>query len=260
MPLQFKDIGKGFPVVLVHAFPLDGAMWEPTIPAISGAGFRVIVPDLPGFGKSKVHPEISTMGHFAKEMSLMLDHLGIGSAIFCGLSMGGYALLALYRIKPHLFKGLVLCDTTSEADTEEKKKARFQLTEKIHDEGQAVLVNELLPNLVSESTFDENPQLVKRLSRLINAQPTGALCAALRGMAERPSSNDLMATIDFPVKLIFGSEDKITGAEASKWFQELIRESELTIIEGAGHLSNLEQPKQFNSSLIGYLSSLPLNH
>lgn len=260
MDLHYTDSGNGFPVVLIHAFPLDGRMWESAASAVVEAGFRAIVPDLPGFGRSPGHPKISSMDFFASEIEEMLEEEGIRKAVFCGLSMGGYSLLALFRARPDLFEGLVLCDTTADADSPEKRESRAALIDKIEKLGVANLVEDVLPSLISQSTRENGPQLVKRLSGIIMEQPPASVCAALRGMADRPDSKELLGKIGFPVKLIFGAEDAVTGEDAASDLNERIPDADLVFLKDAGHLSNLERPELFNSELISYLSTLNLTH
>lgn len=260
MDLYYTDIGIGFPIVFVHAFPLDGRMWESEARAATAAGFRAIVLDLPGFGQSPIHPDTSSMDFFASEIAETLDEEGIDKAVFCGLSMGGYALFELFRQRPAVFAGLVLCDTTAEADTDQKRAGRAAMIDLVETEGTKALVGDLLPKLLSPSTMEKNKGLVERLSEIIEEQSGAAVCAALRGMAERTDSKELLSNMDFPVKLIFGSEDAVTGQDAARDLEAGIPGAELSFINSAGHYSNLEDPKEFNNELMSYLTSLPLTH
>lgn len=200
------------------------------------------------------------MDFYASEILEMLEEEGIEKAVFCGLSMGGYVLLALFRSRPDLFAGLVLCDTTAEADSPEKRDGRAAMIRKVEDQGTAFLVDELLPNLISRSTIENNEPLVRWLSEVIREQPPSAVCAALRGMAARPESRELLSRIGFPVKLVFGADDGVTGKDAVKVLKDGIPETDLVIIESAGHYSNLESKPEFNRALISYLKSLNLTH
>lgn len=258
MDLHYTDSGSGFPVVFVHAFPLDGRMWDSAVSAVVKAGFRAIVPDLPGFGRSGSHPDTATMGHLASGISEIMDEESLGKSVFCGLSMGGYALFSLFRSNPGLFSGLILCDTTADADSAEKRNGRAAMIENVSANGSEALVKGLLPKLISDSSFKNEPELVAHLSNIICSQPPDAICAALRGMAERPDSNDVLRNMNFPVKLIFGKDDEVTGASAAKALEEGIPDADLVFLEDAGHYSNLEDSEGFNRELISYLMSLDL--
>jgi 3-oxoadipate enol-lactonase len=157
MKLPFEELGSGPPVILLHGFPLSRTMWQPNVGAIADAGLRVITPDFPGFGENTSFADINTMEDMAKGVAELLSSLKIERAIIGGLSMGGYVTFALYAAHPELFAGLVLCDTTSVADTDEKRKGRFELIEKIERQGAQALVENMLPNLIADSTKENDP-------------------------------------------------------------------------------------------------------
>ena len=118
MKLAYEKHGSGFPVVLLHAFPLSRAMWRGNIDAVTSAGYSLILPDLPGFGESRNFSDINTMADMASDVAELLDDLKIESAVIGGLSMGGYTTFELLRSRSERFAGLILCDTTSDADTD----------------------------------------------------------------------------------------------------------------------------------------------
>lgn len=260
MALSFREYGKGFPVVMLHAFPLDGRMWESNAASLAGEGFRVIVPDLTGFGRSEGGPMTVGMEYMAREVSETVASLGIPKAVFCGLSMGGYVLFRLYDIFPLSFKALVLCDTTSRADSDEKRESREKTAETVESEGSGVLVESMLPSLVSENTLNGNAQLMSELADIVRDQPSESICGALRGMAARPDSGPLLKDISVPTLLIFGKEDQVTGLDAADELLDGIPDARLETIEGAGHYSNLEAPEEFDKHLISFLKSLDLSN
>lgn len=251
MNLIFDDLGKGPAILFLHAFPLTRKMWTPQVAEISAAGFRSIIPDLPGFGQSPAFAGEPTMDEMAFEVEKLINHLKLRKFILCGLSMGGYAAFSLLRRIPEKLAALALCDTTHLPDTVEKQKSRFQLIDKIEAKGNAVLIEEMLPNLIAESSA-ENDALVGFLKKQLSAVKPESAIAALRAMAHRRDSTDLLAKIDVPTALIFGQEDKITPPQTAHTLQSEITGSELFEITGAGHLSNLEQPQLFNRALIDF--------
>src|SRR5690349_16208302 len=105
--LEYTDQGTGTPIVLLHAFPLDRTMWAPQLDPFS-ARFRTIAVDLRGHGGSRLSHAPYTLEDLATDVKDLLDHLTIQEAIFIGLSMGGYILMAFYRLYPDRVKGLVL--------------------------------------------------------------------------------------------------------------------------------------------------------
>lgn len=260
MSLSFKEYGSGFPVVMLHAFPLDGRMWDQNAETLAKAGYRVIVPDLTGFGRSEEGPTTVGMEYMAREVSETIATLGIPKAVYCGLSMGGYVLLRLFDIFPLSFEALVLCDTSASADSDEKRSAREQMIETVESEGSSVLVDSLLPKLVSGNTLDNKGGLMSELAEIVGEQSSDAVCSALRGMAARPDSTPLLKDISVPTLLIFGEKDSITGLDAANDLLEGIPNARLETIQGAGHYSNLESPAEFNQYLITFLNSLDLSN
>jgi pimeloyl-ACP methyl ester carboxylesterase len=249
MKIAFEEHGTGRPFILLHAFPLNRKMWEDNIEAVISAGFRLILPDLRGFGESVNFADIHTMEDMANDVSELLENLQIEKAIFGGLSMGGYVLFNLYRVKPEIFSALVLCDTSFSADSEDKKKSRFELIDKIESAGTQALIENMLPNLISDHTKNNNPELVSKLEKMFSETDPKAAVAALRGMAARADHEDILPLIDVPTLLIFGEEDKVTNLDVADKMHESISGSRLHLIKNAGHYSNLEQPEQFNKVL-----------
>jgi pimeloyl-ACP methyl ester carboxylesterase len=170
--------------------------------------------------------------------------------------MGGYVAFNFLNRYPQKVSSLILCDTTFSNDSDEKQKARYRLIKKINSKGSAALVDEMLPNLLSENSLHDNKQLVDQLSNeFINVIPQSAV-AALRGMAHRNNHQKLLKMIDFPTLLLFGENDNITNLETARNMKEQIKGAELKIIEEAGHYSNLENPVKFNFYLQNFLKSL----
>jgi pimeloyl-ACP methyl ester carboxylesterase len=253
MKIPFQESGSGKPIVLLHAFPLSRKMWQPQIEALNAAGFQVILPDLRGFGENHNFADLNTMEDLAKDVAELLDNLKIERAIIGGLSMGGYVTFNLYRLFPQKFAGLLLFDTNSAADSEEKRESRFDLIDEIEKSGAQALIDGMLPNLICDWTKENNPDLVEKLKAMFAETNPQAAIAALRGMAERQDHTNLLKNINVPTLLIFGEHDKITNLEIAEKMKSEISGAALTKIRNAGHYSNLEQPEAFNDALISFV-------
>jgi pimeloyl-ACP methyl ester carboxylesterase len=250
----YDDTEKGRPVVLLHAFPLERRMWRPQIGPLSEAGYRVIVPDLPGFGRNTEFSDRMPMDETADSIKLLIDDLRIERAIVVGLSMGGYVALSLYHSAPELFAGLVLCDTTAAADTAEKKASRAAQILDLEKSGSRILVDQMLKKLVSDHTVAERPETVDEIEKMMLAADPRAAAAALRGMASRPDRREMLKEISVPTALIFGEHDRVADLAQARRMEDLIPGARLFVIEDAGHLSNLEQPDRFNRALLDFCS------
>jgi 3-oxoadipate enol-lactonase len=256
--LSYTDAGAGAPLLLLHAFPLSREMWEPQLAALAGS-YRCLAPDFPGFGDSEPPPagEDSGMSGLAADAVALLDHLGIGSAVVCGLSMGGYAALALCETHPERVRALVLADTRSGADAPEAREKRLAAAREVEEKGSGVLVETLVPRLLGASSLEGKPELRQWLERRIAAAPPAGVAAAQRGMAARPDRTAVLAGLRVPVLILVGDEDLLTPPEESRRMRRETPGSELVVLPGAGHLASLEQPAAFNRALGGFLARLP---
>ena len=235
-------------LLLIHAFPLDARMWEPQIGAIADA-VSVVAPHLPGFGGSQDAGDVMTMGAAADRCLEALESFGVDRAIVCGLSMGGYVALELWRRAPERFAGLVLANTRAGADTEEGATGRRGLATRLLSEGSGFLV-ESPPPLLSEGASDG---LRARVRELIAGQPAASIAAAALGMADRPDSVGDLGSISVPTLVVTSDQDTLIPAEVSSPMAEQIAGAELAVIEGAGHLSNMEAPEAFDELLARHI-------
>lgn len=253
MKIAFEEYGQGKPIVLLHAFPLSRKMWKPQTDSLVSANCRVILPDFAGFGETSLTSDVSTMEDLANSVAELLDSLQIDKAIIGGLSMGGYVTLNLYRLHPEKFSAMILADTSSFADTDEKREGRFKLIKETESKGMQAIIDGMLPNLTADYTKSNNPQLIEQLEKdFLQTDPNGAI-AALRGMAQRSDHTEMLKNVTVPTLLIFGEEDKVTNLEGAKKLESEIPDAQLVVIEKIGHYSNLEDSESFNKALIDFV-------
>lgn len=238
-------------MLLLHAFPLHGEMFEPQWTALADRA-RFIVPDLRGFGGSTAPAGPSEMGAMADDMLALLDHLGIDAAVVGGVSMGGYASLALLRNDPGRVRGLVLADTQTSADDPAAQGTRERTAQEVMAKGPAALLP-LVDRLLGPAA---GPELRARVSRWITAGSPGGQAAALRGMALRPDGRDILARFGGPVLVVVGTDDVLTPPAKARAMADLLPAAELVEIPGAGHLANLEAPAAFNAALGRFLQRM----
>src|ERR1041384_8168237 len=212
--MAYTDAGIGRPVVLIHGYPFNRSLWNEQVTSLSNT-YRVIAPDLRGFGDSDAAEE-GTMDQMAQDVGLLMDHLESSRAAIGGLSMGGYVALAFYKQFHSRVRALVLADTRAQGDTEEGKQTRFQQAEKALSEGMAGIADAMLPKLLTPETVSKRPEVVKHVrDMMLQAKPEGA-AAALRGMAERDDQTELLAKITVPTLVIVGVGDAITPVADSE--------------------------------------------
>jgi 3-oxoadipate enol-lactonase len=250
--VAYTDTGVGRPVVLIHGYPFNRTLWNEQVAALSSS-YRVIAPDLRGFGESDSSPGPATMNRMAQDVAQLMDHLEITRAVIGGLSMGGYVALAFYKQFPSRARALILADTRAQADTDEAKQARAQQAEKALSEGMAGIADAMLPKLLTPETVSKRPEIVKRVrDMMLKTKPEGA-AAALLGMAERDDQTELLPRITSKTLIIVGAEDALTPVADSEKMHRAIAGSRLVVLESAGHVSNLERTGEFNEALIDFL-------
>ena len=250
--MAYTDTGIGRPLVLIHGYPFNRTLWDEQVNVLTHS-YRVIVPDLRGFGDSDASTGPSTMNRLAQDVARLMDHLGISQAVIGGLSMGGYVVLAFYKQFPSRVRALILADTRAQADTEDGKQTRAQQAEKALTEGMGGIADAMLPKLLTPETVSKRPEIVKRVrDMMLKTKPEGA-AAALQGMAEREDQTQLLSQITVPTLILVGTEDPITPVADSEKMHEAIRGSRLVVLDKASHVSNIEQAEEFNQELKRFL-------
>lgn len=250
------DQGQGQAILFIHGFPLSHAMWAPQIEAFK-ANYRIIAPDLRGFGGSTFTAGTVSMRQFAEDMLAVLDHLGISEpVILCGLSMGGYIAWQFVENSPDRLNGLILCDTKAAPDSEEAATGRHKLAESVLKNGAGVVAQSMPEKLFAKKTLTDRVGIVNDCKQMMLAAPPEGIAAALRGMAERPDMSALLPKIKVPTLVIVGEEDQITTAQEMSRMASAIPGATFLKVPGAGHMAPLEQPGPVNEAIKSLLQDL----
>ncbi len=253
--VSYRELGEGpgDPLVLLHAFPLNGRMFEPQMEAFSG-GRRVIAPDFPGFGRSPRTPAQPDVRYYAEAVGGLLDRLGLERVVLGGVSMGGYVAFGCLRLFPRRISGLVLADTRPEPDSDEVRENRKEMARRVAEEGVEVLVELQMERLLARDTLENNEEVVEEVRDMILESSPGGVVAALGALRERPDSTPLLEEIEVPTLVIGGEEDGISSPEVMGAMAEKIPDSRHVTLPRAGHLSNLDAPEGFNAALKEFLA------
>jgi len=199
-----------------------------------------------------------TLEQSADDVNALLDHLAIQQALFVGLSMGGYILLAFYRKYAARVKGLILADTRAQADTAEGKEGRFQMAQIAYKKGPSAIADLMIPKLLSPATIQTRQDLVQQVRALIENNQISGIAGDLMAMSERPDSVPLLPQITCPTQIIVGELDQATPPSDARFMADQIPNTRLTIIPNAAHLSNLEQPEAFNQIVANFASKISM--
>jgi len=255
MNLAYDDLGSGQPVLLVHGHPFDRSMWRPQAEHLAGSGYRVVTPDLRGYGQSKAQDTKTGLDVFASDLVELADHLHLDRFVLGGLSMGGQIVMQLVKDHPGRVQALLLADTFAGLDTPQAKQARYDTADRITEEGMEGYAEELLPKMISKQTRASRPDVEEHVLTMMRNAPKEGAAAALRGRAERPDYTPALATVRVPALVVVGSDDEFTPVADAELIHREIKTSTLVVIEGAGHLPNLERETEFDEALSTFLTS-----
>ena len=255
--LAWLEAGAGWPVILLHAFPLKAEMWRPQLEAVP-PGWRFIAPDLRGFGRAYLRRLMTedgapalTVADYAADIFALMDALEMDDAVIGGLSMGGYVAFAMFRQAPARFAGMILADTRPQADTVQGREARVQMRALLAERGPSAVADQMLPKLFSPAAA---PDVVAAARQMIEAADPAAIDAAIGALMSRPDSTPDLERMTRGTLVIVGEDDVITPVADARAMQNAIPRSTLTVIPGAGHLSNLERPDIFSRGLSDFLA------
>ncbi len=238
-------------VVFVHAFPLGAGMWLPQMLG-TPPGWRFVAPAVRGFDATEewLDHGRAHIDQYADDVLAVMNHLGIGRAVVVGLSMGGYVAFAMFRKAPDRFSGLLLADTRATSDSPEARQARLAMLERVEREGpHPWLADQMIPKLLSERTIRRRPNVVATVREIVQAQTAAAIRGAVQRMLLRPDSTDELSRIAVPTAIVVGEHDTLTPLSDAKAMQAGIRGAVLEVVPEAAHLSNIEQPDDFNMAL-----------
>ena len=231
-------------VLLLHAFPLDARMWRAQRGSLEDAGWAVVAPDLPGSGS-----EVG-LGRWARRLLGLAE----GRLVVVGCSMGGYLAFELWRQAAERIAALALLDTRATPDTPEQREARDDSIRVLGEEGFEPFWSGLAPRLFARGVDDA---VVEDARRLAADQPITALVAALETLRDRPDSRETLSTIDVPVLVAVGEEDRSTPPADSEAMVAALPNARFLRIGGAGHLAPLERPSEVADALVQFLREVP---
>jgi pimeloyl-ACP methyl ester carboxylesterase len=238
--LFYRDLGSGEPVVLLHGFAEDGAVWEPVLQGLS-ANIRLLIPDLPGSGRSQL-AAVTTIESMAAAVKAILDKEGIERCILVGHSMGGYIALAFAEAYPERLLAFGFFHSTAYADTEEKKAGRARSIAFIREHGAAPFIRQSTPSLFAPETREDRPGLVEDMISRYCGFSADALAAYLEAMMQRLDRVSVLARSGVPVLFIIGEKDQVVLPEQALSQVAVPALSYLHILLKAGHMGMLEEP------------------
>lgn len=248
---HYLEKGTGKPLVLVHGFPLDSRIWQQQIDALSNQ-YRVIAPDLRGFGQSGPASAMS-IDSLAEDLHRLLESIGALPCALAGLSMGGYIAFAFHRKFPRAVQALILVDTRAQADTTEAKAGRNKMIELVREKGSKAIAEQMMPKMFTARTIQGDTLRTQELRQIMESCPPRTIEQALAALRDRDDFSCNMPSIAEPTLIIVGEQDAITPPAMAQAMHENIPRSQLVTIPGAGHVSSMEKPDEVTRAIREFL-------
>lgn len=257
--IAWRDEGSGPAVVLLHGFPFDGSMWNAQVPDLLEAGWRVLVPDLPGFGRSAPVTTEPSLTSVVGALVQGLLRTSVDRCVLVGLSLGGYLIMEWLRQHPEMVAAIALCDTKASADSEEARAARLAMAAAVDQDPSscaAILRERLAPIVVGHTTIQDRPAVVDAVRTWLDSADPRSVSWYQRAMAARPDSRSVLADCDLPALVVWGSEDVMAPQDEQDVLIDVLHRGRFAVIPGAGHMSAVERPDQVNAELVEFLTTV----
>ncbi len=256
----YRTAGKGKPVVLIHGFAEDGDIWKNQIEFLKHHCY-LIIPDLPGTGKSVMINDMSIEG-MAELVKELISHEAQGSspsgggwegACLFGHSMGGYLTLALAEKYPHLLSSIALVHSSAFADSDEKKANRLKSIEFVKKNGAFEFLKAVITDLFTETWAANNPEIVERQIEKSRDFSDEAIIAYYQAMINRTDKTHVLKNFHKPVMFIIGEHDKAVPFEQSLQQCYLPNQSHIHILRNTAHMGMFEEANKVNQALLNFL-------
>jgi pimeloyl-ACP methyl ester carboxylesterase len=244
--IAYRRSGSGPPLVLLHGFLCDSRVWRQQLAELAD-DFDVVAWDAPGAGLSPDPPDAFTLADWARSLVGFLDALDLGRAHVVGLSWGGLLAQELFRLAPERVGTLVLADTYAGWQGSFSEDAAQRRLTRCERES-SLPANEFVRLWVPHEFFSEDVSndVVEEMETVVRGfHPVGFRLMA-RSLAEA-DTRDLLPTIDVPTLLLWGEEDRRSPLDVARAFEAAIASAELRVIAKAGHVSNMERPREFGA-------------
>lgn len=251
----YQVSGQGQPMLLLHGYPLSGALFARNRDALS-QHFKVITVDHRGYGKSTAPGVPDSADIYAKDALDVLTQLGIQQAIIGGHSMGGPITFAMYRMAPERFRGMMLIDTIAAAASPIEAGLWNGFATQTREKGVASLVDALIKDMLSGDTRTHHMDQVNYLGAVVKECSADSAIGGAKALANRPDATSLLPQIKVPTLVYVGVEDSIYPVQIAKMMKDAIPNSTLVTIPGAAHAAVFEAPQPTNQAIIDWASKI----
>lgn len=252
----YQVTGEGEPLLLLHGYPLSGALFARNVEALSQE-YQVITVDHRGYGLSLTPAVPDTVGIYASDAMAVLDELGIEQAIIGGHSMGGPITFEMYQMAPERFRGMILIDTVAAPASPIEAGLWNGFVAEVEQLGISMTyVNNLIKEMLSGDTRLNHPEQAQYLGTVVQQASVEAAIGGALALANRPDYTDLLGQIEVPTLVYTGIEDTVYPFSISQMLTEAIPTSTLVTIPGASHAAIFEAPDASNQAILDWAGQL----
>jgi pimeloyl-ACP methyl ester carboxylesterase len=256
--LAYREAGEGTPVVLVHAFPVDGRIYDTMLSAAETGRLkaRVIAVDLPGFGRSPLPepaPDVLSVELLAEALAGFIEREGLAPAVVGGVAIGGYSGIELARCRPDLVRGLVLMGCKAAPDSPSMAEKREELAQRAARDGAAAIADELHAQPLGPQA---DGAVKAKMHEMISAADPRGIAALIRGIARRPDPAPTLPSLRVPALVIAGEADPFSPLDKARQVADLLPDAEFVMIRGIGHIAPLEAPLAVTRALSAFVDRL----
>lgn len=257
----YDDEGRGPALVLIHGHPFDRSMWRPQRERFTAEGWRVITPDLRGYGSTPSRDATTTLDVFAADILDLLDAIGIHRFVLGGLSMGGQIAFATHQLlrsrsDQSRLRGMLIAASSPHPEDAAGAGARHAMADRLLAEGMERFADEVLPRMLAPASIRSLPAATRHVRHMMATAPHRGAAAALRGRAARPDYVPELTEIKAPTLVIVGDHDTFTPVDVAREMAGALPNGDIAILSGAAHLPNLEDEVAFNDTVQRFLDSL----
>lgn len=250
--IAYDDVGVGPAVLLIHSFPLCRQMWQAQVQDLSAQGFRVIAPDLRGFGESACEDDFFEISRLTDDINQLMSYLGIGRAVLVGVSMAGGLLLDMLERYPHRVAATCFLSPAVQPGDAAEEVRRLDLAEMVREGHRATVIDNLCERLLTGEPSRAKKNLITKMRNWMQSSSASAMAGALAIRPKRLRYRDADQPYPVPTLIMTGARDRVMPVSGQPGPDNGIRR----IINDAGHLVNLEAPEAVNRQLVAFLRNL----
>ena len=250
--IYYEDVGSGPTIVLGHSFLCTGDMWREQVRVLAPK-YRVINPDLRGHGQSGPADQPFSIYDAVDDVIALLDHLGIESATWCGLSIGGMVAMRAALVAPERVSALAVLDSSADAETIFRKSKYRAMGLGVRLMGPRPFLTEICKLMFGAETRANNPKLVEEWRETFADVHVPSVLNGLVSLIKRDSISSRLSQIKAPALVMVGEQDRSLPPAVSRRIHDGLANSEYVEVKAAGHLSALEQPDPVNNALEAFL-------